>query len=111
MARKESPDQDEPTQIGKPKFLQDPELAPELIPQDARKYMEGSLEILLDIARTQTDPHARFAAIRGIDQLYTTIVMATRTDELLTKNERGQKNMLDEVKRQRRKPWDEGDED
>jgi len=112
MAERKEPDQPKKKKNVveyQPTFMQNPELDPELIPQDARKYMLAAFDILIDTANNTPDPHAKFAAVGGIDKLYTTLVMATRTDELLTKQDHHNKNLLGEVKKHRHKPnaWDE----
>jgi hypothetical protein len=85
----------------------------ELVPGDVRKHMLGAFDILLNIALDETDPHRVFSAVKGIDSLYTTLVMATRTDELLTKNDHNNKDILREVKKRRRPDWmgEGGDEE
>lgn len=94
-----------------PKMLEDG-LDLEMKPADARKYLEDGFEVLVAMAKNeQLIPHDRFHALSGIQAYYSMIIMKDGLDESVAKIARSQDKTLDEVKRLRRKPWDEDDSD
>jgi hypothetical protein len=81
----------------------------EMKPADARKYLDKGFQLLLEIAENSSDTHFKLDALRGVSQYYSMIIMKDGLDESVSKMARTQDRTLDEVKRLRRKPWDETD--
>lgn len=82
----------------------------ELKPADVSPYLLRGFEVLADIAESQqTSLHDRFHAIAGLGGLYSLIAGKEFADESLDKLSRAQNRTLDEVKRLRKKPWDDED--
>jgi hypothetical protein len=93
-----------------PQMLEDG-LDLEMKPADARKYLERGFEVLADMAEDEKrDAHDRFHALNGIQAYYSMIIMKDGLDESVAKMARTQDRTLDEVKRLRKKPWDEDDD-
>jgi hypothetical protein len=84
----------------------------ELKPADVRKYLIRGFEVLVGIAENETqDPHHRFHALSGIQAYYGMIAMKDGLDDASDKIVRLEGKKLDEVKRLRKKPWDEDEEE
>jgi hypothetical protein len=81
----------------------------EMKPGDARGYMDRGFELLLGIAENASDTHLKLDALRGVSQYYSLLVLKDGLDESVSRMARTQDRTLDEVKRLRRKPWDEDD--
>lgn len=110
MATKKADSTDKPRKTTS--LLQDVEnIDLEMKPSDARKYMEGAFCVLLDMAQNGQDTHAKLSAVRGIDVLYTTLVMKDSLDENINKITRAADRNTDAVRKLRRKDnWGEGEE-
>lgn len=92
-----------------PKMMEDG-LDLEMKPADARKYLERGFELLVEMAEDERAlPHDRFHALSGIQGYYSMIIMKDGLDESVSRMARTQDRTLDEVKRLRKKPWDEDD--
>jgi hypothetical protein len=84
------------------------ELDIELKPADLRSRFLRAIDVLLEIAENKTgDTHMRMDAVRGIDLLYTTVAAKDFAEESVTKATRSNDKLTDEVRRARRKSWED----
>lgn len=84
------------------------EIHSEMRPADAREYLDRAFKVLIEIAEDPNkEIHARFHALKGIDSIYSTLVMKDGLDETVNKTTRVNQKMADNVREFRKKPWEE----
>lgn len=80
----------------------------EMTPADAREYYERGFKALLDIAEDpMKETSVRLTALKGVDSFYMTLLMKDTVDNAVNKGAAIQRDTLGEVRKARRKSWEE----